>query len=104
MIIWKSISNHKATCNENQGHLLHLYRADVDNYQIIIRSSYHPIFIARSRTLDLKCNFKLGQSKLQCRLCDAHLEDQNSLLTCPAPSQQQQPQYSDIFSDNMTNF
>ena len=45
MIIWKSISNHKATCNENQGHLLHLYRADVDNYQIIIRSSYIILYL-----------------------------------------------------------
>ena len=64
------------------------------------------VFRARSRTLEVKCNFKLGQSNLQCRLCDSHPEDQESLMTCPAlvtaedlPAAQQPP-YSDIFSDN----
>ena len=64
------------------------------------------MFKARSRTLDVKCNFKIGQSNLQCRLCDSHPEDQESLLTCPAlvtdedlPASQQPP-YTDIFSDN----
>ena len=57
-------------------------------------------------TLDVKSNFKMGQSNLQCRLCDSHPEDQESLLTCPAlvtdddlPTSQQ-PHYSDIFSNN----
>ena len=64
------------------------------------------VFKARSRTLDVKCNFKLGQSNLECRLCNTHPENQESLLTCPAlvtdedlPASQQPP-YSDIFSDN----
>ena len=64
------------------------------------------VFRARSRTLEVKCNFKLGQSTLQCRLCNGHPEDQESLLTCPAlvtvedlPAAQQPP-YSDIFSNN----
>ena len=64
------------------------------------------VFRARSRTLDVKCNFKIGQSNIQCRLCDSHPEDQESLLKCPAlvtdddlPASQQ-PHYNDIFSDN----
>ena len=64
------------------------------------------VFRARSRTLEVKCNFKLGQSTLQCRLCDGHPEDQESLMTCPALATDedlpasQLPPYSDIFSDN----
>ena len=72
----------------------------------LTKKEKHFVFKARSRTLDLRCNFKLGQSTLQCRLCDSHPEDQESLLTCPAlvtgedlPASQQPP-YMDIFSDN----
>ena len=64
------------------------------------------MFRARSCTLEVKCNFKLGQSNLQCRLCGSHPEDQESLLSCPAlvtvedlPAAQQPP-YRDIFSEN----
>ena len=56
------------------------------------------VFKARSQTLDVKCNFKLGQSNLECRLCNTHPENQESLLTCPAlvtekdlPASQQPP-------------
>ena len=52
-------------------------------------------------------NFKNGKSDLQCRLCKAHVEDQESLLTCKAlngdSSNQasEKPVYSDIFSENI---
>ena len=64
-------------------------------------------FAARTRGLNLKNNFKLGKTNLQCRLCNDHLEDQQSLLVCPALIQvgqtqtPLQPRYSDIFSNNM---
>ena len=42
------------------------------------------LFAARTRGLDLKNNFKQGKKDLRCRLCRGHIEDQQSLLTCPA--------------------
>ena len=65
------------------------------------------LFAARTRGLDVKNNFKSGKSDLQCRLCKAHVEDQESLLTCKAlngdSSNQasEKPVYSDIFSENI---
>ena len=41
-------------------------------------------FAIRTRMIDLKSNFKVGQKDLKCRLCDKHEEDQQGLLLCPA--------------------
>ena len=61
------------------------------------------LFSARTRGLDLRNNFKQGQTDLRCRLCRSHLEDQPSLLTCTAleASGIEQLNYNDIFSDNL---
>ena len=62
------------------------------------------LFAARTRGLNLKNNFKQGKTDLKCRLCSGHIEDQQSLLTCPALNNvqdNQQLDYSDLFSDRM---
>ena len=62
------------------------------------------LFSARTRGLDVRNNFKKGKTDLQCRLCQKHIEDQQSLLTCEALKQGQdapQQKYSDIFSQDM---
>ena len=62
------------------------------------------LFAARTRGLDLKNNFKQGKKDLRCRLCRGHIEDQQSLLTCPALNNVQdtsQSEYSDLFSDRI---
>ena len=60
------------------------------------------LFAARTRGLDLKNNFKQGKKDLMCRLCSGHIEDQQSLLTCPALNNvQNKLEYSDLFSDRM---
>ena len=40
------------------------------------------IFNARSRMLDVKCNYKVGKSDLKCRKCQMFDEDQEHLLKC----------------------
>ena len=64
------------------------------------------IFGARSRMLQVKCNFKIGQSDLKCRECFQSDEDQQHLLVCPALADNSVldagylPQYQDLYSDN----
>ena len=64
------------------------------------------IFSARSRMLDLKCNFKIGQSDLMCRRCLKAEENQKHLLVCPTLADNSilntgyQPQCEDLYSDN----
>ena len=62
------------------------------------------LFAARTRGLNVKNNFKQGNQDLNCRLCRDHIEDQQSLLTCAALNNDQDPsesQYSDIFRDRI---
>ena len=63
------------------------------------------IFSARSRMMDVLCNFKLGQKSLQCRACDKAPEDQAHLIQCEKLSENEitkkLPQYTDIFSDSV---
>ena len=52
----------------------------------------------------MKNNFKQGKQDLNCRLCGGHLEDQQSLLTCPVLDNAQddsQLEYRDLFSDRI---
>ena len=64
------------------------------------------IFSARSRMIDVKCNFKSGLSDLKCRRCFKEDEDQKHLLSCSALSDNSiidagyLPQYEDLFSDS----
>ena len=63
------------------------------------------IFSARSRMLDLKANFKTGQSDLICSKCLKAEENQKHLLVCPSLADNSimntsyLPQYEDLFSD-----
>ena len=64
------------------------------------------IFSARSRMIDVKCNFKLGFKSLKCRKCGIDDEDQKHLLQCPSlldsdivPSNNI-PKYEDLFCAN----
>ena len=41
------------------------------------------IFSARSRMIDIKCNFKLGRTDFSCRKCNFADEDQRHILICP---------------------
>ena len=62
------------------------------------------LFAARTRGLNVKNNFKQGKQDLNCRLCGGHLEDQQSLLTCPVLNNAQdtsQSEYRDLFSDRV---
>ena len=62
------------------------------------------IFAARSRMLDVLCNFKTGKKSLLCRACDKAQEDQIHLMQCEKLSSSEitndLPQYDDIFCDN----
>ena len=62
------------------------------------------LFAARTRGLNVKNNFKQGKQDLNCRLCGGHVEDQQSLLTCPALNNAQdtlQSDYRDLFSERI---
>ena len=69
----------------------------------IIEKSF--IFGARTRMLDLKSNFKIGQSDLICRGCFKAEETQEHLLVCPSLADNRilnsskLPQFEDLFSD-----
>ena len=58
-------------------------------------------FRARTQTLDVKCNFKLGQKSLSCTNCDKADETQRHLLECEALSSNSVvtslPVYEDLF-------
>ena len=62
------------------------------------------IFMARSRMLDVKCNFKIGKNNLLCRKCEVEDEFQNHLLNCEALKDNSlvksdyTPSYEDLFS------
>ena len=46
------------------------------------------LFRARTRMMDLKCNFKLGQTDLSCSRCGTGEEEsQRHVLSCPAVTQ-----------------
>ena len=61
------------------------------------------IFNARSRMLDVKCNYKDGKSSLLCRRCNAEDESQAHIFKCKALSDNSVlnsnviPSYEDIF-------
>ena len=63
------------------------------------------IFSARSRMMDVLCNFKDGKKSLQCRACGRFPEEQAHLLQCEKLDDNELtenlPQYVDIFSDNV---
>ena len=64
------------------------------------------IFLAKSRMLDLKCNFKYGLTDLLCSKCRIEEENQEHLLSCTAlveksvVNSEYIPQYDDIFSND----
>ena len=62
------------------------------------------LFQLRSRMLDHKINFRGSHTNLKCDLCENHLDDQESLLSCeklinPNLILINVPKYEDIFSD-----
>ena len=65
------------------------------------------IFMARSRMLDVKCNFKIGKSDLLCRKCGIENESQKHILSCKALQDNSlinsdySPSYEDIFGSNI---
>ena len=63
-------------------------------------------FAARSRMLDLKCNFKNGKKDLKCSICEKHDENQEGLLICELlldSTERINPNtYSDLFSSDKT--
>merc|ERR1712155_340662 len=63
------------------------------------------IFSARSRMMDVLCNFKLGKKSLQCRACNKFPEDQAHLIQCEKLTENEVtetlPQYADIFGDSV---
>ena len=63
-------------------------------------------FAARSRMLDLKCNFKNGKEDLKCSICGKHDENQEGLLTCEVLLDSSETvnlnSYSDLFSSDKT--
>ena len=63
------------------------------------------IFSARSRMINVKCNYKTGQTDLKCRKCSSEDEDQEHLLKCAALLDNSIvsgdiPEYQDLFSTN----
>ena len=63
------------------------------------------IFNARSRMINVKCNYKIGQTDLKCRKCLSEDEDQEHLLKCPALVDNsvvsgEMPSYQDLFSNH----
>ena len=66
------------------------------------------IFSARTRMLELKCNFKSNKTSLNCRKCDFKEENQKHLLQCPELEQTtisliDTPCYEDLFNSNVEN-
>ena len=57
-----------------------------DNNMTIKEKTF--IFAARSRMINVSCNFKNGKSDLMCRKCKLEEEDQRHLLVCPKLSEQ----------------
>ena len=64
------------------------------------------IFNARSRMLNVSCNFKDGKSSILCRKCDDEYETQEHLLSCKAlddnsvMNRNDIPSYEDIFGSD----
>ena len=60
------------------------------------------IFAARTRMINIRCNFKQGKSDLSCRKCHNFDETQEHLLVCSALSDNalvtSTPNYQDLFS------
>ena len=63
------------------------------------------LFQLRARMIDLKANFQGSHSNLDCELCEKHIDNQESLLSCQklvssglVPNL---PQYSDLFSKDV---
>ena len=97
-------SSHSKSKNLNYSSLvLQPYLAPNDAKLSIQEKQF--IFSARSRMMDVLCNFKLGQKSLQCRACDKAPEDQAHLIQCEKLSDNEitkkLPQYTDIFSDSV---
>ena len=65
-------------------------------------------FAARSRMIDVHCNFKVGKQNLKCRKCRNMDEDQKHLLECPALADNgmvpvnKVPLYEDLFKKDVT--
>ena len=63
-------------------------------------------FAARTRMLDVRCNFKQGKSDLSCRKCQSFEESQQHLLLCSALRDNSLvdtdsiPDYHDLFSSD----
>ena len=59
------------------------------------------IFAARTRMMDVKSNFKSGQTGVKCRKCGLEEETQQLLLNCPALADSSLvdgiPRYDDLF-------
>lgn len=64
------------------------------------------IFAARTKMLDLKGNFKVGQNNISCRKCELSDETQEHIIVCPALIDQSivtnSIQYQDIYGDDPT--
>ena len=62
------------------------------------------IFAARTRMINVRCNFKQGKNDLSCRKCHTFDETQEHLLLCSALSDNSlvtsTPNYLDLFSDD----
>ena len=56
-----------------------------DNNMTIKEKAF--LFSARSRMVEVNCNFKSGKSDLMCRKCKIEEEDQRHLLVCPKLSE-----------------
>ena len=54
------------------------------------------LFNARTRMMDLKSNFKLGQTDLSCSRCGTEEETQRHVLSCPAVTQGDTSVISDV--------
>ena len=71
-----------------------------------IFGSVCPILKLHFRMLDLKCNFKIGQTDLMCRRCSKAEENQKHLLVCPTLADKSilntgyLPQLQDLYSDS----
>ena len=63
------------------------------------------VFEARSRMMDIRDNFKIGNSDLKCRACKVEVEDQPHLLRCTKLVENGEivrdiPNYSDLFGED----
>ena len=76
----------------------YLIPSDLSNTQVKF------IFQARTRMLNVKANYKNGNSDLKCRACNKFEENQPHLLVCEELSKslisKENPVYEDIFSEN----